>query len=114
MAFSNISRRYEKENVTYYLFLMTRCFSDKVLRVKGKVKLNHVRPELYEDFMRIHQKVHQEILVNNELSVAFARAFAYEYCKTMKEATNLEMYRIAWALASEASIERCWKMGNLQ
>ena len=25
MAFSNISRRNEKENVTYYLFLMTRC-----------------------------------------------------------------------------------------
>ena len=25
MAFSNISRRYEKENATHYLFLMTRC-----------------------------------------------------------------------------------------
>ena len=52
----------------------------KVPRVKGKVKLKHVRPELYDDCMRVHQKVHQEIPVNNELSVAFARAFAYEYC----------------------------------
>ena len=86
----------------------------KVPRVKGKVKVKHVRLELYDNSMRLHQKVHQEISVNNELSVAFARAFTYEYCKTMKEATNLEMYRIAWALASEASIERCWKMGNLQ
>ena len=57
--------------------------------------------------MRLHQKVHQEIPVNNELPVAFARAFAYEYCKTMKEETNPKMYRVA-------SIEWCEKMGNLQ
>ena len=37
----------------------------KVPRVKGKVKLKHVRPELYDDCMRLHQKVHQEIPVNN-------------------------------------------------
>ena len=49
--------------------------------VNGKVKLKHVRLELYDDCMRLHQKVYQEILVNNELSVAFTRAFAYEYCK---------------------------------
>ena len=48
----------------------------KVPRVKGKVKLKHVRPELYDACMMLHQKVHQEILVNKELSVAFARAFA--------------------------------------
>ena len=85
----------------------------KVPKVKGKVKLKHVRPELYDDYMRLHQKVHQEIPVNNELSVVFARAFAYEYCKTAKEATDLEMYRVAWALAGEALVERCRKMGNL-
>ena len=54
----------------------------KVARVKGKVNLQHVRPELYGDCMRLHQKVHQEIPVNDELSVAFARAFAYEHCKS--------------------------------
>ena len=57
--------------------------------------------------------MHQEILVNNAMSVAFARAFAYENCQTSKKATNLELYKVAWALASEASIERCRKMGNL-
>ena len=86
----------------------------KVPRVKRKVKLKHVRPELYDDCMRLHQKVHQEILVDNKFSVAFTRAFAYEYSKTMKEVTNPEMYRITWALAGEASVERCRKMGNLQ
>ena len=86
----------------------------KVPRVKGKVKLKHVQLELYDDCMRLHQKVHQEIPVNNELSVAFSRAFAYEYCKTTKEETNPEMYRVAWDLAGEASVERCRKMGSLQ
>ena len=86
----------------------------KVPRVKGKVKLKHVRPDLYDDYMRLHQKVHQEILVNNELSVSFARAFAYEYCKTTKESRDLEMYRVAWAIYGEASVERCRKMGSLQ
>ena len=85
----------------------------KVPRVKGKEKLKHVQSKLYDDCMRLHQKVHQEISVNNELSVAFARAFTYEYCKTMKEATNPEIYKIAWALAGEASIQRCSKMANL-
>ena len=64
----------------------------KVPRVKGKMNLKHVRPELYYDWMRLQQKVHQEISVNNESLVAFARAFAYKYCKT-REATNPEMYR---------------------
>ena len=50
----------------------------KALKVKGKVKLKHVRPELYEDCVRLHQKVHQTIPMNNELSLAFARAFTYE------------------------------------
>ena len=86
----------------------------KVPRVKGKVKLKHVRPELYDDCMRLHQKVHQEIPVNNELSIAFARAFAYEYCKTTKEATNPELDRVAWVLAGEAWIEHYCKMGNMQ
>ena len=86
----------------------------KVPRVKGKVKLKHVRPELYDDYMPLHQEVHQEIPVNNELSVAFARAFAYEHCKTTKEETNPKMYRVAWAVVGEASIERCRKMGSLQ
>ena len=65
----------------------------KVPRVKGKVKLKHVRPELYDACMMLHQKVHQEIPVNNELSVDFARAFAYEHCKSAKEENNPEMYR---------------------
>ena len=69
------------------------------------MKLKHVRLELYNAYMRLHQKVHEEILVNNELSVVFAKAFAYEYCETVKEATNPKMYKIAWALASEALIE---------
>ena len=86
----------------------------KVPRVKGKVKLKHVRPDLYDEYMRLHQKVHQEILVNNELFVSFARAFAYEYCKTTKESRDLEMYRVAWAIYGEASVERCRKMGSLQ
>ena len=86
----------------------------KVPRVKGKVKLKHVRPELYDACMTLHQKVHQEIPVNNELSVAFARAFAYEHCKSAKEENNPEMYRVAWAVAGEASVERCRKMGSLQ
>ena len=51
----------------------------KVPRAKSKVTLKHVRSELYEDCMRLHQKVHQEIPMNNELSGAFAKAFAYEY-----------------------------------
>ena len=86
----------------------------KVPRGIGKVNLKHVRPELYDDCMRLHQKVHQEISVNNQLSVTFARAFVYEYCKTLKVTTNPKMYRIGWALAGEASVERCRKMGNLQ
>ena len=86
----------------------------KVPRVKGKMNLKHVRPELYYDCMRLQQKVHQEISVNNQLSVTFARAFVYEYCKTLKVTTNPKMYRIGWALAGEASVERCRKMGNLQ
>ena len=57
--------------------------------------------------------MHQEILVNNELSVSFARAFAYEYCKTTKEFRDPEMYRVAWAVYGEASVERCRKMGTL-
>ena len=84
-----------------------------VPRVKGKVKLKHVRADLYDDCMRLHQKVHQEIPVNNELSVSFARAFAYEYCKTAKESRDPEMYRVAWAVYGEASVERCRKMGTL-
>ena len=80
--------------------------------VKGKVKLKHVRPELYDDCMTLHQKVHQEIPVNNELSVAFARAFAYEYCKTTKEATNPEMYRITWALVGESSVNDAGRWGT--
>ena len=103
--------------------LIDRLISDvdwmlvyKVPRVKGKGKgkLKHVRPDLYDDCMRLHQKVHQEILVNNELSVSFARAFAYKYCKIAKESRDLEMYRVAWAIYGEASVERCWKMGILQ
>ena len=45
--------------------LIDKLFSDidwlsiyKVPRVKGKVKLKHVRPELYDDCMRFHHKVH--------------------------------------------------------
>ena len=38
-----------------------------VTRVKDKIKLKHVRPKLYEDCMRLHQKEHQEIPVKNEL-----------------------------------------------
>ena len=86
----------------------------KVPRVKGKVKLKHVWSKSYDDCMRLHQKVHQEIPVNNELSVAFARAFAYDYCKTTKEETNPEMYKVAWALVGEESVEWCRKMGNLK
>ena len=77
----------------------------KVPKVKGKVKLKHVRLELYDDCMRLHQKVLQDIPVNNELSIAFTRAFAYKYCKTTKEATNPEMYNIAWVLVGEALLE---------
>ena len=68
--------------------------------------------------MRLHHKLHQEIPVNNELLVelwvAFARAFAYKYCKTTKEELNPEMYKVAWALAGAASVERCRKIGSLQ
>ena len=32
MAFSNISERNEKENATYYLFLMTRCYKTMLVR----------------------------------------------------------------------------------
>ena len=39
--------------------------------------------------------------------------FAYEYDKTTKEETNLEMYKVAWALAGEASVEHFRKMGSL-
>ena len=87
----------------------------KVTRVKGKVqKVKHVCPELYEECTMLHQKVHQEILVNNEFSVAFTRAFTYENYTYVKEATNLELSRVAWAVAGEASIDCCCKMGNLQ
>ena len=65
----------------------------KVPRVKGKVKVKHVRLELYDNSMRLHQKVHQEIPIDNELSVAFVRAFAYQYFKPTNDATNPEMYR---------------------
>ena len=82
----------------------------KESRVKGKVKLKHVQPECYDACMTLHQKVHQEIPVNNELSVSFAS----EHCKSAKEENNLEMYRVAWAIAGEASVERCRKMGSLQ
>ena len=64
--------------------------------------------------MTLHQKVHQEIPLNNELSVAFAMAFAYEHYKIAKEENNPKMYRVAWAVAGEASVERCRKMGSLQ
>ena len=86
----------------------------KVPRVKDKVKLKHVWLELYGDSMRLNKKVHEEIPINNELSVAFTRAFAHEYCKTTKEATNPKMYKITWALAGQALVKLCWKMGNLQ
>ena len=46
----------------------------KVPRVKGKVMLKHVWPEFYDDYMRLHQKVRQDIPVNNKFPVAFARA----------------------------------------
>ena len=52
--------------------------------------------------------------MNNELSVAFTRAFAYEHCKTVKEENNPEMYMVAWVVIGEASRERCRKMGELQ
>ena len=55
--------------------------------------------------MTLHQKVHQEILVNNELSVVFARAFAYKHCKSVKEENDPEMYRVAWAVVGEASVD---------
>ena len=87
----------------------------KVTRVKGKVqKVKHVCPELYEECTMLHQKVHQEIMVNNELSIVFVRVFAYKNCTFVKEETNQELYRLAWALSCEASIEHCRKMGNLQ
>ena len=61
--------------------------------------------------MRLHQKVHQEIPVNNELLVSFARAFAYEYYKTAKESRDPEMYRypekatMADAMESKVTLE---------
>ena len=35
-------------------------------------------------------------MVNNELSVAFARAFAYDTCTSAKEVTTKEKYKVAW------------------
>ena len=65
----------------------------KVTRVNGKkVKIKHVHPELYEDCMVLHQKVHQEIIANNELSIAFTWAFAHKNCTSTKEATNKDKY----------------------
>ena len=64
--------------------------------------------------MMLHQNVYQEILVNNELSIAYSKVFAYKKCTSAKEVTNLELYRVAWLLVGEISIERCRKMGNLQ
>ena len=46
----------------------------KVTRVKGKLKIKYVRHELYEEYIMFHQKVHQEIPIN-ELSVAITRVF---------------------------------------
>ena len=70
------------------------------------MKIKHVHPEIYEDCMMFHQKVRQEILVNNALSVAFARAFTYENCTSTRELTYKLLYWLAWALASEILIDR--------
>ena len=55
-----------------------------------------------------------KISINNKLSIAFTRAFTYENCTSTKEATKKDLYRVSWALAIEASIEHCSRMGNLQ
>ena len=86
----------------------------KVPRATGKVKVKHVRPELYDQCMVMHQKVYQEIPVNYELSVSFARAFAYENCTTAKQSMKESLFRVAWALAAEVLVERRKRMGILE
>ena len=70
--------------------------------------------EHFDDNMILHQKVHQEILVNYELTFYFSRAFAYENGASAHQATNKEQYQVAWAVYVEASIERSRRRGTLE
>ena len=56
----------------------------KVMRVRGKVKIEHVRPELYDRCTTLHRKVFQVLLNNNELSHCPLQGLAhYENCTTV-------------------------------
>ena len=86
----------------------------KITRVRGKVKIKQIRSELYDKCMMLHQKVFQDVAVNSELSVAFARAFAFENCKTALQSSSSSKYKVAWAIAAEDSIQICRRMGLLE
>ncbi len=83
-------------------------------RQGSKVKLKHVRPELFETLIVLHQKVYQEVPLNLELSIVFAFGFAFEHSATAKQSTNKGKFQVAWAIAAEAHVERCRQKGTLQ
>ena len=71
----------------YWYRLIVSLQSNKV---KGKVKIKHVHVKHYKKYMMLHQKGHQNVLMNNELLVALVSAFSYENCTSTKEVINKE------------------------
>ena len=61
-----------------------------VYKVRRKVKIKHVHVKHYKKYMMLHQKGHQNVLMNNELLVALVSAFSYENCTSTKEVINKE------------------------
>ncbi|MCO5588564.1 hypothetical protein L7F22_042521 [Adiantum nelumboides] len=76
-----------------------------VLQAKGqKVKLQTIRPKLYNKFMMLYQMVYQELPINSECAALFAKAFAFENCQRADLSLDKSKYRVAWAIVAEDSI----------
>ena len=74
-------------------------------QAKGqKVKLRSIRSEFYDKFMRLYQMVYQELPVNGECAVWFAKAFVFENCQREDLSLVKSKHRIAWAVVAKTSV----------
>ncbi|KAI5067040.1 hypothetical protein GOP47_0017568 [Adiantum capillus-veneris] len=69
-----------------------------------KIHLKLVRPEFREDCALLYHKVYQTIPPNYEITIKFARGFAFERCTLARSPTKMAKYKVAWAVFAESVI----------
>eukprot|EP00250_Pteridium_aquilinum_P011774 c20297_g2_i1 orf=210-1802(-) len=72
---------------------------------KEKVHLKLVRPEFFEECALLYHMVYQRIPPNNEITVKFARGFAFDRCRSVQSPTKKAKHRVAWAVFAEGVIK---------